>query len=205
VKALFLVPRGAEAAALERAGARFVALPAGAHAAAALPADLRGERVIVTGLCGALGLLAPQTIVVYDAVVDEQRRYVCDAGPAELLPGAQHVLGTTAARVVTTTQAKRELGLRTGAQVVDMEGSALAAALAARDIGFAMIRVVSDDARYDLPPLANAIDAGGTLRPERVALAFARKPFAAVRFVRESLRALRTLEQLARTIIAAPD
>jgi hypothetical protein len=67
-----------------------------------------------------------------------------------------------------------------------------------------MVRVVSDDSLHDLPPIDSAIDANGTMRPERLVLAFARAPFAAARFIRESLRALHTLERTARDIIALP-
>jgi uridine phosphorylase len=114
------------------------------------------------------------------------------------------VVGYTAASVVTSVNEKRRLAQRTGAAVVDMEGVALAAALAARGLRPAMVRVVSDDAEHDLPPLEGAIDASGTLRPERVALAFARRPLAAVRFARDAQRALAALERVARALIALP-
>ncbi len=204
MNALFLVPRGAEAAAVRRAGARVVALPAGPRAADALPDVLVGERIIVAGLCGALASLLPETVVVYEAVVDDGRWYSCDPTLAASLTGALRAIGYTSPYIVTSASEKRKLALRTGAKVVDMEGASLAAALVARGIRFAMVRVVSDDARHDLPPLRKAIDASGTLRPERVALAFARNPFAAVRFARDSMRALAALERVARTIIAAP-
>jgi len=204
VNALFLVPRGAEASALKRAGARVVELPAGAGAADALPDVLAGERIIVTGLCGALQTLPVQSVVVYDAAIDGERWFSCDAGLAALLPGAQRVVGYTASSVVTSAREKRALALRSGAHVVDMEGTPLAAALAARGLRFAIVRVVSDDARHDLPPIGAAIDDDGRLRPERLAFAFARAPLAAARFIRESLRALRTLERTAREIIALP-
>jgi len=204
MNALFLVPRGAEANALKRAGARIVEIPAGAHAPDELPDLLAADRIIVTGLCGALQAIPTQRVVVYEAAKDDDRWFSCDAGLADVLPGTQRVVGYTAPAVVTSAREKRELGVRTGSHVVDMEGTPLAAALAARGVRFAMIRVVSDDAIHDLPPIDSAIDANGTLRPERLALAFARAPVAAARFIRESLRALRTLERTAREIIALP-
>jgi nucleoside phosphorylase len=204
VNALFLVPRGAEAAAVRRAGGRVVELPAGARAADALPDVLAGERIIVTGLCGALAALLPQTVVVYEAVVDDERWFSCDASPAALLPGAHRVVGYTAGRVVTAAAQKRAYALRTGAGVVDMEGAPLAAALAARGIRFAMVRVVSDDARHDLPAIGDAIRPDGSLHAARVALAFARRPVSAARFVRDSLRALASLERTVRAIVTAP-
>jgi nucleoside phosphorylase len=204
MNALFLVPRGAEANAVKRAGARVVELPAGARAVEGLPDLLAAERIIVAGLCGALQPLPTQAVVVYDAAVDGERWFSCDASLAASLSGAQRVVGYTSATVVTSAQEKRALAMRTGAHVVDMEGTPLAAALAARGLRFAIVRVVSDDAQHDLPPIDTAIDASGTLRPGRLALAFARAPLAAGRFVRESLGALRALERTAREIIALP-
>jgi len=205
LNALFLVPRGAEAAAVKRAGGRVVELTAGARAAERLPEVLTAERIVITGLCGALGTIPTQRVVVYEAAVDGERWFSCDASLADALPGAQRVVGYTAGSIVTSSREKRALAARTGAHVVDMEGTPLAAALAARGVRFAMVRVVSDDAGHDLPPIDAAIDARGTLRPERLALAFARAPVAAARFVRESLGALRTLERTTRDIIALPE
>ncbi len=204
MNALFLVPRGAEAAAVKRAGARVVEIRAGAHAADDLPDVLGAERIIITGLCGALAALPTQSVVVYDAAVDGERWFSCDASLADALPGAHRVVGYTSAAVVTSATDKRALAAHSGAHVVDMEGTPLAAALAARGVRFAMVRVVSDDAAHDLPPIGAAIDAQGTLRPDRLALAFARAPLAAARFIRESVRALRTLERTAREIVALP-
>ncbi len=204
MNALFLAPRGAEAAALKRAGARVVEIRAGAHAADDLPDVLAAERIIVTGLCGALQPIPTQRVVVYEAAVDGERWFSCDAGIADLLPGTQRVVGYTSPVVVTSASEKRALAVRTGSHVVDMEGTPLAAALTARGVRFAMVRVVSDDALHDLPPIDTAIDANGTMRPERLALAFVRAPLAAGRFIRESLGALRTLERIARDIIALP-
>ncbi len=204
MNALFLVPRGAEAAALKRAGARIVELRAGACAADDLPDVFAAERVIVIGLCGALQPIPTQRVVVYEAAVDDERWFSCDASLVEVLSGAQRVIGYTSPSVVTSAHEKRELAARTGAHVVDMEGTPLAAALAGRGVRFAIVRVVSDDARHDLPPIDTAIDEQGTMRPERLAFAFARKPVAAGRFIRESMRSLRALERTAREIIALP-
>jgi nucleoside phosphorylase len=124
VNALFLVPRGAEAAAVKRAGARYVEIPAGAHAADGLPDVLAAERIIVTGLCGALAPIPTQRVVVYEAAVDGKGSFPCDASLMGVLPGAQRVVGYTASSVVTSARTKRELAARTGAHVVDMEGTA---------------------------------------------------------------------------------
>jgi hypothetical protein len=202
----FLVPRGAEAAAVRRAAgeARVVELPAGAAAAEALPDFRDGETVVVLGLCGALRMLRAGDVAIYGRVVDAARTVVLDAqligALTAALPGATVVDACTTKRVVTLAAARAVLAQRFGADVVDMEATHLAAALGARGVPFAMVRVVSDDAARDLPPIEDAVDAAGRIRPLRIALAFARAPRAVVAFVRDVRGALATLSDTARTI-----
>jgi adenosylhomocysteine nucleosidase len=201
-----IVPRGAEAAAVRRAAtsARVVEVPAGAPAASALPPFDDDETVIVLGLCGGLRRLHAHDVAIYARVADGARRSVLDRPLVDeltaVLPGALVVDACTAERVVTTVAARAALAQRFGADVVDMEGSHLAAALDARGVRYAMVRVVSDDATRALPPIGDAIDADGRVRPIAIALAFARAPSAAFAFVRDVRRALATLTDTARTI-----
>jgi hypothetical protein len=201
-----LVPRGAEAAAVRRAGpaARIAELPAGAAAASALPPFDNGEMVVVLGLCGALRRLEAGDVAIYARVADGARtpaldRALVDALTAAL-PGALVVNACTAERVVTTTSGRTALARRFDADVVDMEGTHLAAALGARGVRFAMVRVVSDDASRDLPPIGDAIDEAGRVNPMKIAGGFARAPRAAFAFVRNVRRALATLTDTARTV-----
>jgi hypothetical protein len=199
----FIVPRGAEAAAVRASGARVLEIPAGAASARALPPFAVDDVVIVTGLCGALDDLRVGQVVVYDDVGDASLlHHVCDAAIAADLPGAQRVAAYTADHVVTQVAERRTLAAHSGARVVDCEGTYLAAALAARGVRVVMVRVVSDDARRDLPDIAHAIDDAGRVRPLRLALAFARKPRAALAFIGDVRFALRELTRLARTLTA---
>jgi nucleoside phosphorylase len=206
VRTTFLVPRGAEAAAVRRGatGARVVELPAGAAAASALPEFGAGETVIVLGLCGALRTLRAGDVAIYGRVVGAARTVPLDArligALTAALPGAAVVSACTAKRVVTIAAARTVLAQRFEADVVDMEATHLADALTARRVAFAMVRVVSDDAARDLPPIDGAIDAAGRVQPLLIALAFARAPRAAVAFVRDVRRALAALSETARTI-----
>ena len=59
--------------------------------------------------------------------------------------------------IVRSAAEKADLRARTGADVVDMESSAVAALCAERNIRFLPIRVVSDEAGVDLPPEVAAI------------------------------------------------
>lgn len=195
-----VVPAGAEARAVRRTVPDALVVSPGA-ASAQLSAFEAPHGVVVVGLCGALRELRAGDVVVY-------RRIAGAAGTIELagvraaaltsaLPGAQLVTACTSDRVVTRRVARAELARRYDADVVDMEGTHLAAALTERGIPFAMVRVVSDDAHRDLPPIEDAIDASGRLRPLRIALAFARAPRAAFAFVRDVRAALRVLADVA--------
>jgi nucleoside phosphorylase len=200
------VPRGAEATAVRRGvrGARVVELPAGAAAASALPGFRAGETVVVLGLCGALRGLRAGDVAVYGRVVDAARTVDLDdrliGALTSALPGATVVDACTTKHVVTLAAARAVLAQRFGADVVDMEATHLAAALGARGVPFAMVRVVSDDAARDLPRIEDAVDAAGRIRPLRLALAFARAPRAAVAFLRNVRGALAMLSDTARTI-----
>ena len=202
----FLVPRGAEAAAVRRGvpGARVVELPAGAAAATALPGFGDGETVVVLGLCGALRTLRAGDVAIYARVVGATGPVALDARLIGMLttalPGASVVSACTTKHVVTDAAARTALARRFDADVVDMEATHLVAALGARGVPFAMIRVASDDAARDLPPIENAVDAAGRIRALQIALAFARAPRAAFAFVRDVRRALATLSDTARTI-----
>ncbi|HEY0380897.1 MAG TPA: hypothetical protein VGC72_01730 [Candidatus Elarobacter sp.] len=201
-----LVPRGSEAAAVRRAepSARVVELPPGPAAASALPAFDEDETVVVLGLCGALRRLETGDVAIYARVADDTRACVLDRPLVDALSaalaGAFVVNACTADLVVTRVAARAVLARRFGADVVDMEGTHLAAALDARGVLYAIVRVVSDDASRDLPPIEGAIDAEGRLRPLRIALAFARAPRAAFVFVPGVRRALATLTETARAI-----
>ena len=201
-----LVPRGAEAAAVRRGApaARIVDLPAGAAAASALPRFEPGETAVVLGLCGALRRLEADDVAIYARVADGTRTSVLDRPLVEALaaalPGALIVNACTAERVVTAAAARTTMARRFDADVADMEGTHLAAALGALGVRCAMVRVVSDDASRDLPPIGGAVDADGRVRPAAIALAFARAPGAAFAFVRNVRRALVTLTETARVI-----
>lgn len=203
-----VVPHGAEARAVRRGGAAdVVEVRAGAASGVSLPELARGETVIVMGLCGALRGLRAGAVVVYGRVVDEARAVALDRDLVDALvravPGAREVCAYTAARVVTRAAERADLARRYAADVVDMEGAPLAAALGARGVRFAMVRVVSDDASRDLPPIGDALDAQGRIRPLHLAIAFARAPRAAFVFARGARAALATLSALVAPLTGA--
>jgi len=193
-----LVPQGAEERAVRRAApsARIVTLRAGIAAARALPAGLDGPLVLI-GLCGALAPLPVGSIVVCEIAGDPVGTVSFDDAPSV---SGRHVRAFTAEHVITRASEKIALAARWGADIVEMEGTHVARALALRSLRCAMVRVVSDGNETDLPPLERAFDADGNLRPAAVALALASDPLAAARFVADVRRALRVLGEVARTL-----
>jgi nucleoside phosphorylase len=183
---------------------RVVEMPAGSAAASGLPEFADDETVIVLGLCGALRRLKAGDVVIYARAVDGSRLFEHDSllidALRAVLPNAAIVTACTTDRVVTRVTARTVLAERFDADVVDMESTYLAAALAARGVRFAMVRVISDDASRDLPAIGDAVDADGRIQPLRIALAFARAPVAAFAFVRDVRRALAVLTATARAI-----
>ncbi len=204
-----LVPRGAEAAAVRRAapGAEIVEIAAGAAAGSVSTAIGPGAFAVVVGLCGSLGAARVGDVVAYERIVDPSGTIAVDAAALArvdgLLPGTARATAWTAERVVTEAAERATIAARTGATVVDMEAAPLARALSARGVGFAMVRVVSDDPRFDLPPIGDALDPSGSIRPLALATAFARRPVAAARFVRDVQASLRVLGSVAAALGAS--
>jgi nucleoside phosphorylase len=195
---VLLVPRGAEERAVRRGApeATVVGIAAGA-AAAVLPERLPPGAIVVLGLCGALRGVRTGDAVVYREVVDERGRFTFDGELVRALhgalPGAIEVAACTVDHVVTRATERAALAAAYSAGVVDMEGTHLARALAAAGRPALMVRVASDDPSYDLPPIEDALGPGGEVRALQLARAFAARPVAAARFVRDVRRALRTL------------
>jgi hypothetical protein len=202
---VLLVPQGAEERRVRRAApeASVVAIPAGARSAE-LPQRLPGGTIVVMGLCGALRGLRAGAAVLYRDAVDEQGRFTFDRELVNALhaalPALTLVSACTVDHVVTRAAERAALAAAYSADVVDMESTHVARALTLRGRAALVVRVASDDPSYDLPPIGNAIDAAGAVRPLQLARAFGTKPRAAARFVRDVRRALRILGETARDV-----
>lgn len=196
--AVFFVPQGAEERAVRKAAphANVVAVRAGASAAG-VPAGIPGGPGVVLGLCGALRVLQPGACAIYRDAVDEQGRYTFDGELVDALhaalPAATVVHACTVDHVVTRAAERAALAAAYGADVVDMESTHLVRALALRGRPVLVVRVVSDDAAFDLPPIEHAFDASGAVRPLHLARAFAAQPRAALRFIGNVRYALKVL------------
>lgn len=207
---MILVPRGPEYDAVRRgcagtaAATSILSVPAGSAAASALE-GAAGSSFVILGLCGALdpalhvgdviacaGAIFGSESLAFDAAL------TAHVGEATGARRGGHAL--TLDRIVTARAERAALYRETGAAVVEMEGFHLAQRLAGQGCTVAMVRIVSDDASYDLPDISGAIDADGRLRPLALLAAFARAPQRALRFIGESRRALAALEATARSI-----
>ncbi|MGF1567963.1 MAG: phosphorylase [Nodosilinea sp.] len=213
-----LVPQGAEHRAVQ-AGCRranpsvvVVPLPLGQAAGDALGRWLADHPPPLTGgylLVGLGGGLAPD-LRVGDRVLCDRAlmpqtgtpltNYSFDndltVGIHQRLPGL--VLGTAVGsdRIITQAEEKRHLHQRYGAAVVDMESPSVLRTLRSYGANLAMVRVISDDSRHNLPDITRAINPDGSLRPLALAAQFGQAPVAAGRLIIGSLRGLATLETL---------
>ncbi len=201
---IVLVPQGAEYQAVRRGLGKtspigLYAIPIGIEPVTRwLQAQrLNPSRVIVMGLCGALeAQLGRGDGVFYTSCRSPEGEVWPMAVPEDL---AQHGLvkrlaGVTSDRILTTAQDKAAFAPL--GQVVDMEGSAIAAFFP--DIPVTMVRVVSDRAGQDLPDLTGTIDGEGRLKALALTWAMVRQPQRGIALIQGSLIALTTLETLAR-------
>ena len=156
------------------------------------------------GLCGGLRDVSAGACVIYRDAADELGRYTFDgellAALHVRLPAATLVHACTIDHVVTRATERIALAAAYGADVVDMESTHLARALAARGRPNLVVRIVSDDATFDLPPIEDAFDPSGSIRPLHLARAFAANPRAALRFIRNARHALTVLAATAAAI-----
>jgi len=116
----------------------------------------RPRWIFSVGFAGALDpALNRLDLVLADEVLDlERRRYAIDVAVPSAVPSSRVRTGKllTVDHIITTVREKAELREQFGADLVDMESSAVASVCSDRSIRFLSIRVVSDDARNDLPP-----------------------------------------------------
>lgn len=162
--------------------------------------------VLVMGLCGSLtSEFAVGDAVLYDSCINasavkQGTEQFCDRELTDVLAqqlGLKRVQAVTSDRVICKAAEKRSLAAQFPAQVVDMEGFAILEQLNSPDIAVAMLRVVSDDCRADLPDLSGSFSPEGALLPLPLALAMLRQPLAAIQLIQGSLKGLQVLEELA--------
>jgi len=166
----------------------------------ALHGDIKG--VISIGLAGALSpLLKVGETVIADQVICGSDHWRCDehwrVSLAAKLPHAHQGPVAASGTILENRQAKAALYASTGALAVDMESAAAARFAQARHLPFAVLRVISDDARHVLPPAALvAMKPDGGIALGRVLASLLRHPLQVpglIRTARTSNKAFREL------------
>ena len=207
-----VVPQGVEYQAVCRGllqakakDVRVIAIPIGdRHTEAVLTnysqqlADARG--VLITGLCSSLCesyTLGDVVVVKSCGNLNGDRLNLDD----RLTTIIQHKLsvdvvhGLTSDRVITRCSKKLKLAREHRASIVEMEGYGYISQLQQQG-AVAMLRVVSDDVKGDIPDIGQAIDNRGKLKTRPLAIALCKQPVAATRLIRGSLTGLKALQQM---------
>ena len=209
---LIVVPQGVEYQAVCRGllqakvRVRVIAVPIGdRHAKAVLanysPQLASARGILIMGLCGGIGA----SHKVGDGVVVQN---CCNLNSDwlnlddRLTTTIQHQLsvdvvdGLTSDRVITHSTEKLKLATEYQADIVEMEGYGYVSQLQQQNKAVAMLRVVSDDHRGDIPDISQAIDDRGQLRTRSLAIALCKQPVAAIRLIRGSLIGLKALQRM---------
>jgi len=133
---------------------------AGKRAAEAVMEYAKPSLMIATGLAG--GLKPEWTLgrtLVAAEVVDEAtgRRFKTVHGEGTVV----------SSREIARAPKKRQLALRFAADVVDMEGAAVAEVAEAHGLPFLAVKSVLDEVDFELPPLQGFVDAEGRFQSAR--------------------------------------
>jgi hypothetical protein len=163
--------------------------------------------VLLMGLAGGLDpMLAIGAGLLYEGCYDLANHWQsCDDRlrkwlAQRLQENATVVKGLTCDRIIYQAQEKIELYQRTGLSAVDMEGYSVLNTLNAAQVPTAIVRVISDTHRQNLPNIAPAIAVDGRLNPWTLSWQFAQNPIAALHLIRSSLLGLEKLRSLTQQI-----
>lgn len=170
-------------------------------------ANSQPQKVLIMGLCGSL---SPQysvgDIVLYHACIKDNLSLATDesltaAIQQQLNSNIPLVTALTCDRVIISATEKQTLAKTYPATVVDMEGFTYLQTLQSQNVSVAILRVVSDDIHYDLPDINCAINRQGNIETIPLMISMFRQPLAAIRLIRDSLKGLKSLEQVAGKLV----
>lgn len=207
---IILVPKGAEYNAVCRGvkslDFQVFSIPVGVKALTQyLENDfsLFSSKVLIMGLCGSLSpKFGVGDVVLFESCVYGGEVLECDRNFTsqlyqQLKTQVSLVKALTSDSVIYSTSEKRQLAETFPVEVVDMEGFAALNVLSQKGIKVAMLRVVSDDSKHNIPNLNLAIDDKGNLQPLLLAREMITQPIAAFHLIKGSLKALKLLEEVA--------
>ncbi len=172
--------------------------------------SLKIKKLVMMGLCGGLSpKYSVGDIVIYQTCFEPNQQITLETDFSltnslyEQLSDASLVTGFTSDRFINLAQEKQQIYGKYQTDVIDMEGFSYLHLLKEHNIAIAILRVVSDDCRYDVPDLSQAINERGILKNLPLTIAMLKQPLAAIRFIKGSLQGLQILENIAqKTVIS---
>ena len=166
-----------------------------------LIAGHRPQWIISAGFAGALDpALARNDLVVPGEVADLAGEVIALDSSISTVPPSVRTGGRLLSvdRVITRAAEKAELRCAQGADLIDMETSAVAMLARERSMRFLSLRVISDDATVELPPeVANLLSHSGSYRLGMALRAIWRRPRAIQDFWTLHAHALEASDRLA--------
>ena len=176
------------------------------------------DALIVVGLAGGLDPnLKTGDAVVYDLCRDERdhsellnsQTAHCDEHLTEFLFQSLQAAavrsfrgaGITTSRIITDSSEKLSLGVSRKALAVDMESFDVLRVCAEAGLPAAAVRVISDEAESDLPDFNRAAEPDGRLNSRRLAMAFARRPAASMKFLRSLKPVIEALRKALEVVV----
>lgn len=208
-----VVPQGAEYKSVHRAiyksnnvSLPIISIPMGfdfseAEATIAKIQSLNIKQLVMVGLCGSLSpKYSPGDVVIYQSCFDTRQQITLATDTQlttaikEKLPNSALVTGVMCDRVISLASEKQQLYRTYQTDVVDMEGFSYLQLFQTHNIPCAMIRVVSDDSKQDIPDVSKAIGDRGELKILPLTITMLNQPLAAIQLIRGSLTGLKILE-----------
>ena len=227
---VIIVPQGAECRAVRqglkklKVKPRIIAIPIGTNRIEETLSkqdfwQSNPKRVLMMGLCGSLSSsFSVGDLALYHGCY-QQREHKSNGNYLEInselnslirskintqlrQAGSIFVTGVTSQQVITKVATKRQLAEDFSAQVIDMENYQYIACLQQKNIELSILRIVSDDLKFDLPKLEKAISIDGKLKPLTLITEMSRTPYCSIKFVISSLLALKKLRKVVTMIFS---
>lgn len=214
---LIIVPQGAEYQAIDRGLKQcdfedkppLLAIPMGVKALSSFLAEREWQKpqnILVMGLCGSLsdrygiGDVVLYRDCLFSSSTSLQHRYTDRQLTTYISNHLQNktslVTSLTSDRLIWSAREKRDLNRQYQAGVVDMEGFILLDRLSQYNHKIAMLRVVSDNAKHNIPQIDRAISSSGQLKSIPMAIAMIQQPIAAGRLISGAMTGLKILQQI---------
>ncbi len=166
------------------------------------------KKVLMLGLCGSLtNSFAIGEAVLHSSCqsINSYQKLTFSSESNAVIQqklSLKSIAGLTSDRVINSVQEKKQLAQQYNCDTVDMENYGYLELLQSHQIQLTIIRVISDDLTFDLPNLDSAIDSSGGINPLTMTATMLKNPLISLRFIRNSLNALKHLEKITYAIFS---